>query len=103
VMSFVWLAKSRGRAIAAVVLIAIVAVPMIPSEYVGRFSSIFEDKSAAGEDTSVGKRKEILIDATEVFVRNPFGIGVGAFPLVRNDLFGREQDTHNLYLEIATN
>jgi len=102
-LSFIWLAKKRARAAIVTVLIALMVVPMIPSDYVGRFSSIFEDKSEVGADTSIGKRKEILEDATEVFLSHPFGIGVGAFPLVRNELFGRKQDTHNLYLEVATN
>jgi O-antigen ligase len=103
VVSFVWLAKNRARAFAVVVLLALVAVPFVPADYVGRFTSIYEEKSEAGQDTSVGKRKEILIDASEVFLSHPLGIGVGAFPLVRDQLFGRKQDTHNLYLEIATN
>jgi O-antigen ligase len=103
VVSFVWLAKSRARAFAVVVLLAVIAVPLLPADYVGRFTSIFEDKSEVGQDTSVGKRKEIIVDASEVFLSHPFGIGVGAFPLVREQLFGRKQDTHNLYLEIATN
>ena len=34
---------------------------------------------------------------------NPLGVGIGAFPKVRNERFGRSQDTHNLYLEVATN
>jgi len=103
VASFIWLAKSRVRAVAVVVLAAAIAIPMLPADYVGRFSSIFEDKSEVGQDTSVGKRKEILVDATEVFTSHPFGVGVGAFPLVREQMFGRKQDTHNLYLEVATN
>ena len=42
-------------------------------------------------------------DAWDVFVENPFGVGVGAFPAVRIDRFGRFQDIHCLYLEVATN
>jgi O-antigen ligase len=38
-----------------------------------------------------------------VFTEYPMGVGPAAFPLVRARLFGRSQDTHNLYLEIATN
>lgn len=103
IMSFIWLAQKRTRAVITVVLLALVVVPMLPSDYTGRFASTFEDNSEAGADTSIGQRKEILEDATAVFLSHPFGIGVGAFPLVRDKLFGRKQDTHNLYLEVATN
>ena len=48
-------------------------------------------------------RIQILSDSFEVFIRHPFGVGVSAFPLVREEYFGMKQDTHNLYLEIATN
>lgn len=103
VASAVWMSKARLKSAVVVGLLALAVIPMLPADYVERFESIFENQSHAGEDTSIGKRKEILVDATEVFLRYPLGVGVGAFPLVRNDIFGRQQDTHNLYLEVATN
>ncbi|MCI5120817.1 MAG: polymerase [Candidatus Electrothrix sp. AUS4] len=85
----------------------------IPEEYKARFQSIYtsshaEDVTEANEslhggDGSKAARIEILADAVEIFITHPCGIGVSAFPSIRNDVFGRQQDTHNLYLEIATN
>jgi putative inorganic carbon (HCO3(-)) transporter len=99
----IWLSKNRLRALAATVAILVVAIPLIPASYIGRFESIYEDHSQAGDQTSVGDRKEILQDAVAVFAAHPLGVGVGAFPAVRMEMFGRSQDTHNLYLEVATN
>jgi O-antigen ligase len=98
-----WLNKNRLRALAATVAVLVVAIPLIPASYIGRFESIYEDKSQAGDPTSVGDRKQIFDDALAVFAAHPLGVGVGAFPAVRMQMFGRSQDTHNLYLEVATN
>lgn len=95
-------ARHRVRAFSAVLALSLLALPFIPEDYIDRAASIFEPVEV-GENTSVGKRKEILVDAWEVFSRWPLGVGVGAFPTVREELFGRYQDTHNLYLEVATN
>jgi len=103
IASMVWLSKKRLRSLAVIAAIAAVAIPLLPANYEARFESIYEDQSVAGEDTSIGQRKQILLDAIDVFERHPLGVGVGAFPIVRAKLFGREQDTHNLYLEVATN
>ncbi|WP_375177170.1 O-antigen ligase family protein [Marinobacter mobilis] len=75
--------------------------PFVPDDYVGRFESIFtlEEKEGA----SSKKRIQILEDAALVFIDKPWGVGVAAFPSVRNDTFGRSQDTHNMYLELLTN
>jgi putative inorganic carbon (hco3(-)) transporter len=103
IATVIWQAKSRVKAVTIVVFVGLIAIPLVPHDYTDRFTSIFTDKSTAGQDTSVGQRKEILVDATKIFLDHPFGIGVGAFPLMRQKVFGRTQDTHNLYLEIATN
>jgi hypothetical protein len=103
VAAMIMQARRRFLAALLVIGISIMAIPMLPAQYVGRFSSIFEDKSEVGADTSIGARKQILVDAIDIFEMHPFGVGVGAFPLVRKETFGREQDTHNLYLEVATN
>jgi len=103
VSAIVWLSKKRLKSVFVICALLLIAAPFISDDYLGRFESIFEDESAAGEDTSIGQRKEILNDAIDVFLRYPWGIGVGAFPLVRTELFGRFQDTHNLYLEVLTN
>ncbi|WP_339136539.1 MAG: O-antigen ligase family protein [Candidatus Electrothrix sp. GW3-4] len=85
----------------------------IPEQYKARFQSIYksshaedtteDNESLHGGDSSKAKRIQILTDAVEIFITHPCGIGVSAFPSIRNDVFGRKQDTHNLYLEIATN
>jgi putative inorganic carbon (hco3(-)) transporter len=98
------LSRSRHKLKTAlgVSVLVLIAIPFIPDDYVDRFETIFEPVEI-GEDTSSGKRKEILVDAWAVFVARPLGVGVGAFPTIRAQWFGRLQDTHNLYLEVATN
>ncbi len=95
--------KSKRKAISIIIvlLISILSFTFIDNQYKERFSSIFTGKEIEGN--SMGKRKQILVDAIEIFSENPLGIGVGAFPFVRKEKFGRVQDTHNLYLEVATN
>jgi putative inorganic carbon (hco3(-)) transporter len=83
------------------IFVSLVAVHFIDQQYVARFNTITTGNEIEGN--SIDTRKEILFDAFEVFQKNPFGVGVAAFPEVRNRMFGRFQDTHNLYLEIATN
>ena len=73
----------------------------MPGQYVERFLTIFKGHEERG--SSAEKRIEIIEDAICVVKSYPFGIGVSAFPAVRERLFGRVQDTHNLYLEVATN
>jgi len=81
-------------------LLGTVALIIIPDEYLERFESITgEEKEGHSKD----KRIEILNDAWVIFTENPAGVGVASFPAVRIARFGREQDTHNLYLEVATN
>jgi O-antigen ligase len=94
--------KHRFRAFLTLGILVAVAVPFVPRDYVERAQSIFAPVEV-GEDTSSGKRMEILVDAWQVFLHRPFGVGVGAFPVIRKQWFGRVQDTHNLYLEVATN
>lgn len=105
---FIWIlvliaqSKKKFKAVAAVIALALVVTPFLPQQYVGRLESVVtqEDKEGASIDT----RKEILNDAWEIFLESPVtGVGPGAFPIVRDRKFGRQQDTHNLYLEVATN
>lgn len=83
------------------IIIGIIAIPQIPNDYVDRFRSVFTGQEKEGH--SQGARIEILKDACKVFATHPLGVGVAAFPVVRKSMFGKEQDTHNLYLEVATN
>lgn len=107
VAAFAWIAymvRTSRRSIRVgllVLVLSLVAVPFIPDEYVGRFNTILEQEDKEG--ASIDMRKEILRDAWAIFLDNPMGLGVGAFPAERSRRFGRDQDTHNLYLEVATN
>lgn len=101
VFAVVLRSNRRGRAILIALLAGGMLAFVIPQEYAERFASIYTQEDKEGQ--SIGLRKEILADAFEVFVESPLGIGVGAFPAVRARKFGRSQDTHNLYLEVATN
>jgi O-antigen ligase len=94
-------AKHKFRAVAAVLLVAAIGLPFVPADYAERFNSIFTGVDKEGQSTTT--RLEILHDAWRIFLDHPLGVGVGAFPAVREKTFGRTQDTHNLYLEVATN
>jgi putative inorganic carbon (hco3(-)) transporter len=98
---FALTSKNKKKFLILYFLIFIVTIPAIPADYIGRFDSIFSGKDKEGKSTEA--RKQILKDAWQIFEDHPLGVGVGAFPKIRMDTFGRSQDTHNLYLEIATN
>lgn len=78
-----------------------IASLVVPQDYQDRFVSIFTGQEKEGQSSQ--RRKEIIIDAIEVFKKHPQGIGVGAFPRVRWEMFGRSQNTHNQFLELLTN
>lgn len=77
------------------------AFNFVPLEYKERFASIFTGEEKEGRSSE--KRKEIIADAIELYLEYPLGVGVQAFPKVRYEMFGRSQNTHNLYLEVLTN
>lgn len=93
--------KNKIKYGVALFLVAIISIPFIPDQYIDRFSTIFTQEEIEGQ--SMDKRKEIIKDAVEIFKMHPMGVGVGAFPIARDHYFGRNQDTHNLYLEVLTN
>lgn len=105
---FVWIlvliaqAKSRWKALASVAVCAMLATPFLPQQYLERLESVVTQQEKEG--ASIDTRKEILRDAWQIFLDHPIaGVGAGAFPIAREQAFGRIQDTHNLYLEVATN
>ncbi|HAC87613.1 O-antigen ligase family protein [Marinobacter sp.] len=100
---FWWEKKGTGKLklLAMLALITPIAISFLPAEYIGRFESIFTLQEAQG--SSAATRIQILKDAIAVFLSHPWGVGVSAFPSVRMEMFGRIQDTHNLYLELLTN
>lgn len=96
--------RSKGNKLKILIILSILGfltIPFLEHQYIERFESIFTGKDKEGASTEL--RKEILSDSIKIFSDHPFGVGVGAFPIVRKKTFGRSQDTHNLYLEIATN
>jgi O-antigen ligase len=100
-LGFLWL-NTRNKLKTAVIAVVIGAalMPLVPDQYVERFKSIGGEEA---EGQSKATRIVILSDAWSIFLRNPLGVGVASFPAVRMREFGRKQDTHNLYLEVATN
>lgn len=102
VLSMTMLSKHKVRTFFKVMALFLVLAPLVPGQYWERAQTIFGEEQPT-KDTSRNLRIEILKDATSVFLSNPFGVGVGAFPIARELRFGRTQDTHNLYLEVATN
>lgn len=103
VMYFWWEKGGTGKLkFLALGLLALpIALYFLPADYIDRFISIFtlEENEGASSET----RLQILEDAVAVFLSHPWGVGVSAFPSVRMEMFGRLQDTHNLYLELLTN
>ena len=93
--------QKKMKPIIIFILIALIGIHFIPDNYKDRFVSIFTLEEKEGRSSLT--RIQILEDAIEIFLENPLGVGVSAFPFIREDMFGRSQDTHNLYLEIATN
>lgn len=96
-----WVSRHKLKFLVAAVLVVCLAVPFLPPAYKARFSTIYTGKEIEG--ASMDTRKQIVKDAVRVFLKYPLGVGIAAFPTVRARLFGRTQDTHNMYLEVATN
>lgn len=92
--------KRKGRWLTAAAVLGAITIAAIPQQYKDRFTSIAGEEA---EGQSKERRIEILRDALVIFLENPTGVGVASFPYVRMQKFGRNQDTHNLYLEVATN
>ena len=101
ILVIAWQSERKFRATLVVAFLALGASLIVPHAYVERFQQIFTQKDKEGG--SIEERKRITTDAMTIFIENPFGIGTGAFPAARAERFGRTQDTHNLYLEVATN
>lgn len=83
------------------ITISITAYILLPEAYTNRLHSIITLEEAEGSSSET--RIQILKDSVNVFLSKPWGVGVSAFPSVRIEMFGRYQDTHNLYLELLTN
>lgn len=97
---FLFHQKNKMRAGAIILAVGLGALLVVPNQYIQRFESIAGQEEEGGSKVA---RIQIIKDAVVVFSENPLGIGVSSFPVVRYKRFGRSQDTHNLYLEVATN
>lgn len=93
--------KRKVVVISGIVMLATVTIFYLDHQYVERFGTIYTGEDKEGQ--SIETRKEIINDSIKIFSTYPFGVGISAFPTVRKRFFGRDQDTHNLYLEVATN
>jgi len=93
--------KRKVVVISGIVILATLSLFYLDNQYVERFGTIYTGEDKEGQ--SIEMRKEIINDSIKIFSTYPFGVGISAFPTVRKRFFGREQDTHNLYLEVATN
>lgn len=92
--------RRKLRLAVQMICIGLVVLMVVPQQYIERFQSIGgQEKAGSSKNTRI----EILQDASTIFLENPLGVGVASFPAKRMERFGRLQDTHNLYLEVATN
>lgn len=98
---FITMKSSKTKMLLLGLVVIIGTLQFVPEHYKERFESIYSGKEKEGHSSE--RRKEIMADALEIFIHYPLGVGVHAFPKVRSDMFGRRQDTHNLYLEVLTN
>jgi len=92
--------NNKGRFAVVMLICGAGALAVLPDEYIERFKSIGGEEA---EGHSKEARIVILQDAMTILQENPLGVGVASFPAVRRARFNRSQDTHNLYLEVATN
>lgn len=71
-------------------------IALAPGEYGNRIFSIFDSNlDAVG---SSNQRTDLLIRSIIVSIRNPWGIGIGNFPIVGYQNLG----THNAYTEVSS-
>jgi len=83
-------------------VVTVLAVPMLPSSFWARMTSIVEP--AADDTGSREARRTVMWEATEVFLERPFtGIGPGQFKNYNPP--GREErwrEAHNVWLQVAS-
>lgn len=98
---FLKLKAGKFKILSLAIITLIATISFVPTDYKERFMSIFTGEEKEGRSSDA--RLEIISDALILYSKYPLGIGVQAFPKVRYELFGRSQNTHNLYLEVLTN
>lgn len=90
--------KMRWAVIGLVVAIA--TIPLIPDDYVSRFSSIGVGKEEEG--ASSAERMLLNRIAWQTFLDSPGGVGVRSFPEITRVAMGTSMEVHCLYLEILS-
>ena len=88
--------KSRIKILSVSTVISIIFLLLAPGNYGIRMLSIF----IPGLDPvgSSSQRQELLIRSIIVTLRNPWGIGIGNFPIVGV----RNLETHNAYTQVSS-
>jgi putative inorganic carbon (hco3(-)) transporter len=74
----------------------------LPEQYKARFETIGGEEI---EGASKEARMQLMLDAWEIFLDHPYGVGVDSFIYVRHIKYGgdrKRQEVHNLYLQILT-
>jgi O-antigen ligase len=100
ILAVIWaLSRHKWKSALIGLLLGAVALAVMPDQYKERFQSIGGEET---EGRSREARMEIVEDAWAIFLENPLGVGVDSFTYVRMKKFGRDQYTHNLYLQVAT-
>jgi probable O-glycosylation ligase (exosortase A-associated) len=112
-LSLVLLGKQKGKLLVALVALALIVYPMIPSQYGVRLSTVVTDNNE--EDLSADSRPILWQLALRMWQDHPvLGVGLGNFPLVVDSysskagdlvksaamaelIFGRSREPHGLY------
>ena len=99
-LAFWWYSAKKGKLFLGLIVLLLVTLFAVPTQYKARFMSSFEGKEAEGhsKQTRVG----LLHDAALVFMEYPYGVGPGCFIVVQARAGRNEQETHNLYTQILT-
>ena len=93
--------EKRKRFLILMVVVFFISIIFLPESYQERFDTIFGGQEKEG--ASRQSRIELFYDSVEVFIKYPFGVGMGGFRIVRNRELGKApMDTHNLYTELLS-
>ncbi|MBN1493546.1 MAG: O-antigen ligase family protein [Candidatus Omnitrophica bacterium] len=103
----IFFGKYRIRNLIIVSVLGIIIYSFMPDQYRDRFISIKQSVDVVeGEkiNDSMYTRWQIIKDAWGVFLKYPIvGCGLDSFYQLRGKIYGRWQQSHNLYLQILTN
>ncbi|WP_419663489.1 O-antigen ligase family protein [Desulfosarcina variabilis] len=99
-LAFFIQSKSKIKIGIIIVIASVIVVYNVPVQYKERFLSSFSGEEAEGKskDTRIG----LLRDSIQVFVENPFGVGIGCFVVIQANAGRNEQGTHNLYTQLLS-